>query len=62
MCSRSSGVSHSTFYTHFRDKEDLILAGYEATGTPSTKVTGIHGTRIELLDISTWLFSAKPSS
>lgn len=26
----STGVARSTFYAHFRDKEDLIVAGYEA--------------------------------
>lgn len=54
----STGVARSTFYAHFRDKEDLIVAGYEAIGTPSTKVTEVDGDRRVLLDVSAWLFSA----
>ena len=53
----STGVARSTFYAHFRDKEDLIVAGYEAIGTPSTKVTEVDGDRRVLLDVSAWLFS-----
>jgi AcrR family transcriptional regulator len=54
----STGVARSTFYAHFRDKEDLIVAGYEAIGVPSTKVTEVDGDRRVLLDVSAWLFSA----
>ena len=54
----STGVARSTFYAHFRDKEDLILAGYEAIGIHSTKVTEVDGDRRVLLDVSAWLFSA----
>ncbi|KAB0496544.1 transcriptional regulator, TetR family [Pseudomonas vancouverensis] len=54
----SSGVARSTFYAHFRDKEDLIVAGYEAIGIPATKVTEVDGDRRVVLDVSTWLFSA----
>ena len=54
----STGVARSTFYAHFRDKEDLIVAGYEAIGMPSTKVTEVDGDRRVVLDVSTWLFSA----
>ena len=54
----STGVARSTFYAHFRDKEDLIVAGYEAIGMPATKVTEVDGDRRVLLDVSTWLFSA----
>lgn len=53
-----TGVARSTFYAHFRDKEDLIVAGYEAIGVPSTKVTEVRGDRRVVLDISAWLFSA----
>ncbi|MCK8688089.1 TetR family transcriptional regulator, partial [Pseudomonas umsongensis] len=55
---RGTGVARSTFYAHFRDKEDLIVAGYEAIGMPSTKVTEVGGDRRVLLDVSAWLFSA----
>lgn len=54
----STGVARSTFYAHFRDKEDLIVAGYEAIGMPATKFTEVDGDRRVLLDVSTWLFSA----
>lgn len=54
----STGVARSTFYAHFRDKEDLIVAGYEAIGMPTTKITEVSGDRRVLLDISAWLFSA----
>ena len=53
-----SGVARSTFYAHFRDKEDLIVAGYEIIGVPTTKVTDVQGDRREVLDVSTWLFGA----
>lgn len=53
-----TGVARSTFYAHFRDKEDLIAAGYEAIGTPATKVTDVSGDQRVVLDVSAWLFSA----
>ncbi|WP_249674744.1 TetR/AcrR family transcriptional regulator [Pseudomonas abieticivorans] len=53
-----SGVARSTFYAHFRDKEDLIAAGYEIIGMPTTRVTEVQGDEREVLDVSTWLFGA----
>lgn len=53
-----TGVARSTFYAHFRDKEDLLVAGYECIGVPSTKVCDISGDRRVVLDVSTWLFVA----
>lgn len=53
-----SGVARSTFYAHFRDKEDLIIAGYEIIGVPATKLTDVQGDRRVVLDVSTWLFGA----
>jgi len=53
-----TGVARSTFYAHFRDKEDLIIAGYEIIGVPATKLTEVQGDRRVVLDVSTWLFGA----
>ncbi|MCL5042120.1 MAG: TetR/AcrR family transcriptional regulator [Gammaproteobacteria bacterium] len=53
-----SGVARSTFYAHFRDKEDLLVAGYEYIGLPRTRVCDISGHPRVVLDISAWLFAA----
>tara|TARA_R100001244_G_scaffold129286_1_gene100597 strand:- start:15901 stop:16473 length:573 start_codon:yes stop_codon:yes gene_type:complete len=53
-----TGVARSTFYAHFRDKEDLLVAGYESIGVPPTKVCEVSGDRRVLLDVSSWLFAA----
>ncbi|WP_095156507.1 TetR/AcrR family transcriptional regulator [Pseudomonas sp. Irchel 3E13] len=53
-----TGVARSTFYAHFRDKEDLIIAGYDAIGVPCTRITEVRGDRCVVLDVSAWLFGA----
>lgn len=53
-----SGVARSTFYAHFRDKEDLLVAGYDSIGLPCTKVCKVSGRSHVVLDVSAWLFSA----
>ncbi|TWC40156.1 TetR family transcriptional regulator [Pseudomonas sp. SJZ079] len=53
-----TGVARSTFYAHFRDKEDLLLAGYDSIGIPHTRVDDICGERRVVLDVSAWLFAA----
>ncbi len=53
-----TGVARSTFYAHFRDKEDLLLAGYDSIGIPHTRVDEICGDRRVVLDVSAWLFAA----
>jgi AcrR family transcriptional regulator len=53
-----SGIARSTFYAHFRDKEDLLVAGYEVMGAPSVKRhLGRGGARV-VLDVCGWLFVA----
>ncbi|TKA89670.1 TetR/AcrR family transcriptional regulator [Halopseudomonas bauzanensis] len=53
-----AGVARSTFYAHFRDKEDLLVAGYEWIGTPPTKLLEVSGQKQVVLDVSAWLFAA----
>lgn len=53
-----SGVARSTFYAHFRDKEDLLVAGYESIGSPRIRVHEVSGRKRIMLDVSAWLFSA----
>src|ERR1700712_5856606 len=45
-----SGVARSTFYTHFRDKEDLLVAGYGVMGAPAIKLTHVGGREQVVLD------------
>lgn len=53
-----SGIARSTFYAHFRDKEDLLVAGYGVMGDPVVKPgTGSGGSRV-VLDVCGWLFVA----
>jgi AcrR family transcriptional regulator len=50
-----AGVARSTFYAHFRDKEDVLMAGYESIGL----LGGGHEfaiARDSVFDISQWLF------
>lgn len=54
----SAGVARSTFYAHFRDKEDLLVAGYESIGTPPVRAVNISGESHFILDASSWLFVA----
>ena len=53
-----TGVARSTFYAHFRDKEDLLVAGYECIGVPPTRVCNVAGEDRIVLDVSAWLFNA----
>lgn len=53
-----TGVARSTFYAHFRDKEDLLVAGYESIGLPQTRVCDVAGEKRIVLDVSAWLFNA----
>lgn len=53
-----AGVARSTFYAHFRDKEDLLVAGYERIGKPDTKMLDVSGRQRVVLNVSTWLFAA----
>ncbi|MBA1277989.1 MULTISPECIES: TetR/AcrR family transcriptional regulator [Pseudomonadaceae] len=53
-----TGVARSTFYAHFRDKEDLLVAGYECIGLPPTRVCNVAGEERVVLDVSAWLFNA----
>ncbi|MFI8464202.1 MULTISPECIES: TetR/AcrR family transcriptional regulator [Stutzerimonas] len=53
-----TGVARSTFYAHFRDKEDLLVAGYEKIGIPHTRVCEVSGDSRVVLDVSSWLFTA----
>ncbi|MDB6049599.1 MAG: TetR family transcriptional regulator [Pseudomonas sp.] len=53
-----SGVARSTFYTHFRDKEDLLVAGYGVMGAPAIKLTNVADREQVVLDVCGWLFVA----
>ncbi|WP_296254238.1 MULTISPECIES: TetR/AcrR family transcriptional regulator [unclassified Pseudomonas] len=53
-----SGVARSTFYAHFRDKEDLLVAGYGVMGEPVVKPGMSHGQPRMVLDVCGWLFAA----
>lgn len=53
-----SGIARSTFYTHFRDKEDLLVAGYGVMGAPGIKLTQVAGREQVVLDVCGWLFVA----
>jgi AcrR family transcriptional regulator len=53
-----SGVARSTFYTHFRDKEDLLVAGYGVMGAPAIKLSNVAGRQRVVLDVCEWLFVA----
>lgn len=53
-----SGIARSTFYAHFRDKEDLLVAGYGVMGDPAIKTIAGKGRQCRLLDVCGWLFVA----
>ncbi|WP_297833465.1 TetR/AcrR family transcriptional regulator [Pseudomonas sp.] len=53
-----SGIARSTFYTHFRDKEDLLVAGYGVMGAPAIKLSSVAGRERVVLDVCGWLFLA----
>lgn len=53
-----SGIARSTFYTHFRDKEDLLVAGYGVMGAPCIKLSTVEGREHVVLDVCGWLFVA----
>ncbi|MFK3972900.1 TetR/AcrR family transcriptional regulator [Pseudomonas sp. NPDC087358] len=53
-----SGVARSTFYAHFRDKEDLLVAGYGVMGEPAVKTHSGNGQSRIVLDVCGWLFIA----
>lgn len=53
-----SGVARSTFYAHFRDKEDLLVAGYRIMGVPEIKHCAGNGRSRIVLDVCGWLFVA----
>ncbi|MDB6144682.1 MAG: hypothetical protein JWP80_3726 [Pseudomonas sp.] len=53
-----SGIARSTFYTHFRDKEDLLVAGYQVMGAPAIKLSNAAGRERVVLDVCGWLFVA----
>lgn len=53
-----AGVARSTFYAHFRDKEDMLAAGYESIGTPATRIISVAGVESVILDVARWLFTA----
>lgn len=50
---KRAGVSRSSFYANFRDKEDLLLHGFEELGPPPQPASAG-----ELPDFAAWLFAA----
>lgn len=53
-----SGIARSTFYAHFRDKEDLLFAGYGIMGKPAVTIAPFSGGSKVMLDVCSWLFVA----
>lgn len=53
-----SGIARSTFYAHFRDKEDLLVAGYGVMGSPAITFCECGGQQRVVLDVCGWLFFA----
>lgn len=47
-----AAVSRSSFYAHYRDKDDLLLQGFETLGPPPAAVAGTG-----LPDLAQWLFN-----
>lgn len=53
-----SGIARSTFYAHFRDKEDLLVAGYGVMGMPAVQTRLSNGRARTVLVVCSWLFVA----
>lgn len=60
---RRSGVARSSFYAHYRDKEDLLLHGFEEIGSPAcTADPAAPDASQDLPDFAHWIFVATEDS